>query len=85
VQDAKIEGIANTNSNQEKFNIWVSGGTGPCVNRQIVFPRSAAASAEIYNRAYSAALTAFASGSKISIYDYDGASCSNAAYIKLQK
>lgn len=85
VKGATITSIANTGGNLENFTIWVAGGTGVCANKGITFPRTAAGSSEIFSRAYSAALTAFASGEKIWVYDYTGSSCSNAAFIRLLK
>ncbi|GAB5386996.1 MAG: hypothetical protein Alis3KO_41190 [Aliiglaciecola sp.] len=83
VKNAVITSIANTSGNSEKFTIWVEGGSGSCANSIIVFPRTAASSDEIYSRAYSAALTAFTSGKKIWVHNYEGDQCNNASYIRL--
>jgi len=85
VLDAVVTSVANTSSNEDKFTVWVSGGTGVCANTQISFPKSKAGSAEVFDRAYSAALTAFVSGTKVRIYNYTDDSCYGASYIRLTK
>ncbi|BDU40260.1 conserved exported hypothetical protein [Vibrio nigripulchritudo MADA3029] len=85
VKDATITSVANTSGNGDNFTVWVEGGTGVCANKSINFPRTATSSNEIFSRAYSTALTAFASGHKVWIHDYAGASCTNAAYIRVIK
>ena len=71
VTGATIGRVSNTASNQDIFYIIVVGGTGPCANSKIRFPLSEAGSEKIYDRAFSMALTAYASGSKIEVVDYD--------------
>ncbi|MEZ8822894.1 DUF5992 family protein [Vibrio amylolyticus] len=85
VKNATISSIANTSSNVDRFIIWIEGGNGVCVGKAITFPRSATTSAEVHQRAYSAALTAFTTGSKIDIHNYHGEDCTNASYIRLVK
>ncbi len=85
IKDARITAIANTNGNVDKFTIWIEGGSGPCVNSTIVFPKPAAGSDDIYARAYSTALMAFAADYKIIAHDYDSDNCHNAAYIQVSK
>jgi hypothetical protein len=84
-ENVTITQISNTGSNIDKFVIWTSGGTGPCANRSIHFPASATNSEKVFDRAYSAALTAFASGTKVTIHNYNGPDCVNASYIRLSK
>ncbi|WP_325892443.1 DUF5992 family protein [Grimontia sp. NTOU-MAR1] len=83
VKDAIITSIANTNSNGENFTVWVEGGSGPCTDRAVTFPRRAVSSNEIHARAYSAALSALSTNHKVDIYDYSGSNCGNASYIRL--
>ncbi|MCL6270742.1 DUF5992 family protein [Sansalvadorimonas sp. 2012CJ34-2] len=85
VTEGEIISVANTSSNQQVFTIWVKNGQGVCGNQSIHFPRNAAASLEIYQRAYTTALAALSAGWKISVYDYNGSSCRNASYIKVVK
>ncbi|MDK1311308.1 DUF5992 family protein [Pseudoalteromonas ardens] len=85
VKDAIITGISNTNGNVNTFTIWLEGGTGLCANKSISFPVTAAGSKESHERAYSAALTAFATGDKIMAHNYYNTDCHNAAYIKVSK
>ena len=77
--------IRNTGSNQDKFEVVTSGGTGPCVGKTIMFPADAAPNRDIFTRAYSAALTAFSTGAKVRIYNYHDDSCLKASYITLKK
>jgi hypothetical protein len=85
VKDAKVTAISNTNDNEKRFTIWVSGGSGPCLNSSISFPATAAGSPEVYQRAYATALMAYASGDSISAHDYYSSNCHNAAYIRVSK
>ena len=79
-----ITGVANTNGNGENFTVWVKDGTGPCGhNAGITFPISAAGSEKVFERAYATALAAYMSGKKVTIHNYDNASCTNAAYIRV--
>lgn len=82
---ATIKSIANTNGNADDFTIWLEGGTGSCANEAISFPRNATTSSEVHNRAYSTALTAFSMGAKVTVHNYAGDDCKNAAYIKIDR
>jgi len=84
VKGATVTAIANTNNNEAKFTIWVSGGTGPCASSSITFPASASRP-EVYERAYATALMAYATGDVISAHDYYSDKCYNAAYIRVSK
>jgi uncharacterized protein DUF5992 len=85
VKGATITSIANTNGDQESFTIWISGGTGPCVDSTLTFPKTAVSSLEIYQRAYATALAAFAAGFTVTAHDYQSELCHNAGYIKITK
>ena len=81
--EGTITAVANTNGNGENFTVWISGGTGPCANAGITFPKTAAGSEKVFERAYATALAAYMSGKKVTIHDYTGSSCTNAAYIRV--
>ncbi len=87
VKDADIIEISNTAGNEELFYIIVSGGTGLCMDKQIRFPLSAAGSEKIYDRGFSIALAAYASGQKVKVYDYDEGKedCNHAESIRMSK
>lgn len=87
VDGAKIVEISNTVNNLDVFYIITEGGTGPCANTQIRFPLSHATSEKIYDRAFSMALAAYASDSRIKVYDYDESAtgCFGAEGIRLIK
>ena len=85
VRNAVITKIANTSSNENKFAIFVEGGTGSCVNEWVHFPESAATSKEIHERAYSAALAAMTAGIKVTLHNYHDEGCRNVSYIQLVK
>ncbi len=79
--------IGNSTGNDKNFFVKVSGGTTSC--NVIAFPLASAGLAGndegVLNRAYSAALTAFTTGSKVVITNYDDNSCNGASKIKLTK
>lgn len=84
--NAEITRIANTGSGSgDDFYVFVSGGTGVCQNRGIVFPRELAPSESFHNRAFSVALSAFATkNSKVLITGFDGEDCLKAKMIEIQ-
>jgi hypothetical protein len=85
---SEITQVFNTASNTSTFGIVVRGGSGPCVDKTIYFPLSAAGGdSDIQKRAYSAALTAFTAGFKVDIHNYaDSISdCKNASFIRVKK
>ncbi|MET1257574.1 DUF5992 family protein [Aliikangiella maris] len=87
VKDAEITRIGNSSDGKtDNFFITVSGGSGPCTNQHIIFPRSKAPSAEFFNRLYSTALLAYSTGSKkVRIYNPTDDNCREATYIDLIK
>ena len=82
---AVITSIANTAGNQKNFSITVTGGTGPCSETVIVFPEVDAADAKAHQRAYAAALLAFTTGARVSIYNYLDEGCMRASFIQVIK
>ncbi|ABU70935.1 DUF5992 family protein [Vibrio campbellii] len=85
VNNGVITEVRNTGSNVDMFEIVVSNGTGPCSGKTIKFPRSDAVTKEVHDRAFSTALTAFASGSKVRVYNYRDDTCNHAVYISIRK
>ncbi|UAB71656.1 hypothetical protein INR79_07095 [Vibrio sp. SCSIO 43132] len=85
VTNGVITEVRNTGNNMDMFEIIVSNGTGPCSGKTIKFPRSDAATKEIHDRAFSMALTAFASDSKIRVHNYRDDTCDHAVYITIRK
>ncbi|WP_353056635.1 MULTISPECIES: DUF5992 family protein [Vibrio] len=77
--------MANTSSNTDSFAVSVKGGTGVCGSTTRLFPRNATTSSEVHRRAYSPALTAFSMGAKVTVHNYAGDDCKNAAYIKIER
>ena len=87
---SEITQVFNTNGNTPSFGIVVTGGSGPCVGRQITFPISAAGDikdgkSNIHLRAYSTSLTALTTGLKVDIHNYSGSDCKNAAFIRIKR
>lgn len=85
--DSKITKIGTTAGNGESFWVVATGGTGPCVTtgvqNNIYFPREAAGTEKVYDRAYAAALSALAAGKKVNIYNYVDGICGKAAAIEI--
>jgi hypothetical protein len=71
--------------NGASFFIVVTGGTGPCITtgtqNNIYFPKASAGTPEVFDRAFSTALTALASGQKVNIYNYVDGTCNAAIEI----
>ena len=90
-RDALIHAVGNTSYELPVFVVKVSGGTGACGNSTITFPESTLpdpnnpAYIRLYERAYSTALTAFAAGKRVDIYNYDGSDCDNASFIEVKQ
>ena len=84
LNSASISEVRNTSGNKDIFEIIVKGGCGLCANKTIQFPRSAAGSKEIHDRAFSMALTAFTTGSKVRVHNYVNNDCRNASYITIR-
>lgn len=91
-EEATISEISNNTGNGPNFFIKAVGGTGLCTGAQptlIVFPLSAAGISgndeNLHNRAFSLALAAYASGSKVTVSGYEGSDCQRASRIKLVK
>jgi hypothetical protein len=86
VINGKITEIGNTPDGTESFFVRTSGGTGACPDGTvIVFPLSISSEARL-NRAYSLALTAYATGSEkvnISTLTAGNVNCRGAGYIQL--
>ncbi|MFT4925461.1 MAG: hypothetical protein ACI8WB_001554 [Phenylobacterium sp.] len=87
VLNAKVTKVVNTSGNGASFMVVTAGGTGPCttttIQNNIYFPKSAAGTDKVFDRAYSTALTALVSGSKVNIYNYVDGACDKAAAIEI--
>ncbi|CAA0113478.1 Uncharacterised protein [BD1-7 clade bacterium] len=88
--NSQIVQITNTSNNSDMFTIWLEGGTGTCTtgDKKIAFKSGSTSHSDVYKRAYSAALTAFTTGAKVSINSYLADSsepCEDAIYIRLNK
>ncbi len=85
VQNGTIISVAPVADNQDKFYAIVEGGTGPCANGTIQFPRSAFPDENSHIRVFSTLLTAMTVGNKVNIHNYVDAQCTNAGFILLNK
>lgn len=84
VENARIIEVRNTAANEDIFEIIVQGGVGPCANKIIQFPLASAKSKSVHDRAFSMALTAFNTGSKVRVHNYKSNDCKAAVYITLR-
>ena len=85
VQNATVIEVTNTGGNQQNFVVHTTGGTGSCINGNVTFPLAYAADSQAHQRAYAAALLAFSTGAKVSIYNYVSNACDQVAFIDLSK
>ncbi|MBE0365471.1 hypothetical protein PULV_b0048 [Pseudoalteromonas ulvae UL12] len=83
VKNAVITELANTNWNSDSFTVGVNGGEGVCADSTITFKTTAAGDIGTFNRAFSTALLAIEMGQSVSIYNYQGNGCHDAAYIRI--
>ncbi len=85
VTDGEIVKLASTSFSSDDFYVSISGGTGDCANRSVVFPQSSSPSQASHNRAFSIALSAFMTGNtKVQITSFDD-TCMTASIIEIQK
>lgn len=87
IKNATIVEIGtSSNGVTDNFYILTSGGTGPCLNKSILFKRESAPSAEFFNRLYSTALMAYSTNAKrVRVYNPGVDNCSAATYIQVTK
>lgn len=85
--NAEITRITNTGTGTgDDFYVFVSSGIAACQNRGMVFPRDLAPSESFHERAFSIALSAFATkNTKVQITGFDGEDCIKAKMIEIQK
>jgi len=84
--DGEITGVTNTSGNTDDFVVLVTGGSGLCSTAgQITFPRDAAGTQKLHDKAYATALMALATGLKVRVATYEPDSCIRAVHIWLQK
>ncbi len=76
----------SSNGVTDDFFITLSGGTGPCTNRHVIFPASKSPSEGFYDRLYATALLAYSNGSKkVRVVNPTDDNCNTATYIELSK
>lgn len=87
VKDAEIIRIGNSSDGMsDNFFITLSEGTGPCANKNVIFPASKSPSEGFHNRLYSTAMLAYTTGSKkVRIFNPVDDSCTAATYIDISK
>ncbi len=86
ISDAKIIRISSTSSNLDEFMIWTTGGSGPCPgNEGIKFTLVDSGSPEVFNKAYSMALAAFAGDFVVRVHNYHDSTCNRASYIDIKR
>ena len=84
-KDATLSSVANTFGVGDNFIVNAIGGTSnQCQGINIWFKLETVTNEAIHARAYSTALTAFASGSKVNIWSVDG-TCEGANHIQVKK
>lgn len=85
VKDATISSVANTFGTGDNFIVNAAGGsTNKCLGVNIWFKLETVSFQTIHARAYSTALTAYTSGSKVNIWSNDG-TCEGAYHIQVKK
>ncbi|NQZ12205.1 MAG: hypothetical protein HRT35_34065 [Algicola sp.] len=87
VKNAQIVEIGSSSDGvTDNFYIVTTGGEGLCVNKAIIFKRTATSSPEFFNRLYTTALTAYTTNAKkVRIYNTTDDSCGAATYIQINK
>lgn len=88
VTESTIVAMENTSANANVFAVIAKGGSGPCVSSGdkdvlIYFPVSEAENIDVHNRAYSMLLSAMATKSKVTIYNYKDDSCLKAVGVRI--
>lgn len=85
VVNAQIVRIASSsNGVSDDFFVEVSGGSGPCANGSIVFPRSLAPTEAFFSRMFAIALTAYATENQnVRVYAPSSNVCSAAKFIQI--
>lgn len=68
IKGAKIFGVASTDRGKDIFYVQPVGGSGICVNSNILFDIQHSPSPAAYSRTFSLLNTAFVSGKKIDVY-----------------
>ena len=80
---AIIKEVASSNGNGDVFYLRLGGGTGPCANLSVDFPRSKSQSEQSYDQAFAIALAASMSGKRVQVYNYENDDCSGANFIRV--
>ncbi len=87
VTNAKIIRLASSsNGSSDDFFIEVEGGSGPCANGTIIFPRSLSPSDGFFNRMFAIALTAYTTQSvNVRAFTPAGTGCGTASFIEISE
>ena len=85
VVNAQIVRIASSsNGYADDFFVEISGGSGPCADGSIIFPRSAAPTEAFFSRMFAIALTAYATEhTNVRVYSPSSNVCSAAKFIQI--
>ena len=85
VANARIVRIASSsNGFADDFFIEVVGGSGPCANGSIIFPRSQAPTEAFFGRMFAIALTAYATeNANVRVYAPSSNVCNAAKFIQI--
>ena len=83
--NARIVRIASSsNGYTDDFFIEVSGGSGPCSDGGIIFPRTQAPTEAFFGRMFAIALTAYTTEHKnVRVYSPSSNNCSAARFIQM--
>lgn len=83
VVGGKVVNVQNTSSNGDNYAIFVSGGTGPCANNYIIFPKTGVINKDVHARGYEAALSALVNNLKVDVFNYSGSTCANGGQVSI--
>ena len=86
VHNAKIDSVLVGHPGLEHMQLNISGGTGPCVGKQINFTKEGTVTSPMLERYQDVALQALSEGDFVTIYSHDvSQGCSNATQIIVSK
>lgn len=85
ITGATVTGVTSTSNNQDAFWLWYEPADSVC-NGKIKFQKSFSGTDDTFDRSFTLATTALASGLKASVYNYtDVTDCFAAVAIELKK
>lgn len=86
VKNAEVVRISSSSGNSDIYRLYYTGGSNDTCSGQVRFHLNRAGSEKIFDRTFTLAVTAYASGSKIDIFSYlDNMDCDSAVTIELRK